>query len=246
MDARSSDRRLPFRLIYHEDYDLNFGFHVFPSQKYRLVREKLVEEGFAAAGDFLEPSAPEEDELLLVHERDWIDRLKNGTLSYLDVRRLEVPYSRRMVDAFFLAAGGTKLAARCAIEEGVGFNIGGGFHHAFAGHGEGFCAINDVAIAVRVLLRDRSIRRAVIIDCDVHHGNGTAAIFAGDPNVCTVSLHQKNNYPAEKPPSTIDVHLPDGIGDAEYLARLESVCESALDGFQPDIVFYLARANPYR
>jgi len=245
MEATSTERLLPFRLVYHEEYDLNFGQHVFPSKKYQHIRERMLAEGFAAAGDFIQPMAAENSELLLVHDRDWIERLKNGTLSFFDVRRLEVPYSRRMVSAFLLAAGGTTLAARCALDDGIGFNVGGGFHHAFPDHGEGFCAINDIAVAVRVLQREQLIRRAVILDCDVHQGNGTAAIFAGDPDVYTVSLHQQHNYPAEKPPSTIDVPLADGVRDEEYLGRLTDVCQAAITGFQPDILVYVAGADPY-
>mgnify|MGYP001107995179 FL=1 len=245
MDAPSSKSKLPFKLIYHEGYDLNFGPHVFPSQKYRLIRDRLLSTGFAGEDDLLEPDSASEADLLLVHEKDWIDRLKNGTLSFGDIRRLEVPYSRQMVRAFFLAAGGTILAAECALRDGIGFNIGGGFHHAFPGHGEGFCAIHDVAVAIRALQRRGRIRRALVVDCDVHHGNGTAAIFSGDPSVFTLSIHQYNNYPAEKPPSSIDIHLPDGVGDEEYLTRLYAPCEVAVTGFRPEIMFYIAGADPY-
>jgi len=245
MDAPSSKSKLPFKLIYHEGYDLNFGPHVFPSQKYRLIRDRLLSTGFAGEDDLLEPDSASEADLLLVHEKDWIDRLKNGTLSFADIRRLEVPYSRQMVRAFFLAAGGTILAAECALRDGIGFNIGGGFHHAFPGHGEGFCAIHDVAVAIRALQRRGRIRRALVVDCDVHHGNGTAAIFSGDPSVFTLSIHQYNNYPAEKPPSSIDIHLPDGVGDEEYLTRLYAPCEVAVTGFRPEIMFYIAGADPY-
>jgi len=245
MDVPSSKPRLPFKLIYHEGYDPNFGPHVFPSQKYRLIRDRLLATGFATEEDLLEPASASEADLLLVHEKDWIDRLKNGTLSFADIRRLEVPYSRQMVRAFFLAAGGTTLAAECALRDGIGFNIGGGFHHAFPGHGEGFCAIHDVAVAIRALQTRGRIRRALVVDCDVHHGNGTAAIFAGDPSVFTLSIHQYNNYPAEKPPSSIDIHLPDGAGDEEYLTRLYAPCEAAVTGFRPEILFYIAGADPY-
>lgn len=245
MDAPTFDGKLPFKLIYHDGYDLNFGPHVFPSQKYRLIRDRLLATGFASEDDLLEPDPASEAELLLVHERDWIDRLRNGTLSFFDIRRLEVPYSRQMVRAFFLAAGGTILAGECALRDGVGFNIGGGFHHAFPGHGEGFCAIHDVAVAIRTLQKRGVIRRAMVVDCDVHQGNGTAAIFARDPSVFTLSIHQYNNYPAEKPPSSIDIHLADGVGDEEYLTKLCPAYEAAVTGFRPDILFYIAGADPY-
>lgn len=245
MEPRATDGKLPFPLIYHDGYDLNFGPHVFPSHKYRLIRERLLATGFAAEADFLEPAPASEEDLLLVHERSWIERLKNGTLSFQDIRRLEVPYSRQMVRAFFLAAGGSILAGEQAREDGIGFNIGGGFHHAFPDHGEGFCAIHDVAVAIRALQRRGLIRKAMVIDCDVHQGNGTAAIFAGDPDVFTLSIHQFNNYPAVKPPSTIDIHLEDGAGDQEYLSKLAAAAEPAIAGFRPDLVFYIAGADPY-
>ena len=151
-----------------------------------------------------------------------------------------------MVEAFCLAAGGTTLAARLALQEGVAFNVGGGFHHAFAGHGEGFCAINDIAVAIRVMQREGKIERAMVVDCDVHDGNGTAAIFAHDPSVFTISIHQFHNYPAVKPPSTVDVHLPDGVSNDEYLDRLAKAYLFPLDGFRPQLVVYVAGADPYR
>ncbi|MBX5494841.1 MAG: histone deacetylase [Bryobacteraceae bacterium] len=237
---------LPFRLIYHNGYDLKFGDHVFPSQKYRLIREQLLSEGFAMPEDLVSPEPAPDDDILLVHEKGWVDRLKNGTLSYMEILRLEVPYSRQMVEGFFLAAGGTTLAGRLALQHGMAFNIGGGFHHAFPGHGEGFCAIHDVAVAIRVLQQERLIRRAMVVDCDVHHGNGTAAIFANDDSVFTLSIHQFNNYPAVKPPSNIDIHLEDGVGDAEYLERLQGPYETSIAEFQPDILMYVAGADPYR
>ena len=237
---------LGFRLIYHDGYDLNLGAHVFPSQKYRLIRERLLGTGIAEPGDLLAPEAASEEQLLLVHESDWVRRLKTGTLTYEDILRLEIPYSRRMVDAFWLAAGGTILAARCALNHGIGYNIGGGFHHAYPGHGEGFCAVHDVAVAVRALQKEGKIARALVVDCDVHHGNGTAAIFADDPTVFTLSIHQFNNYPFHKPPSTLDIHLEDGVGDEEYLAKLRAAYSKAVAGFAPDMVFYVAGADPYR
>src|SRR5437773_8663809 len=195
---------LPFKLVYHEGYDLNLGPHVFPSQKFRLIKERLLADGFAAPEDFVSPEPASNDDLLLVHERGWIQRLKNGTLSQEEILQLEIPYSPEMSRAFWLAAGGTTLAARLALDEGVSFNVGGGFHHAFPDHGEGFCAINDIAVAIRKMQHDGKIHRAMVVDCDVHHGNGTAAIFAGDPAVFTLSIHQYNNYPVRKPPSTVD------------------------------------------
>jgi acetoin utilization deacetylase AcuC-like enzyme len=237
---------LPFKLIYHDGYDLNLGAHVFPSQKFRLIRDRLLASGFAKPADFVQPEPATDEDLLLVHQRGWITRLKQGTLDYLELMKLEIPYSRQMVEAFWLAAGGTTLAARLALQDRIGFNIGGGFHHAFAGHGEGFCAINDVAVAIRKLQQERLIERAMVVDCDVHDGNGTAAIFAGDASVFTLSIHQLNNYPSIKPPSNIDVDLEDGIGDAEYLSRLGTACRKGLSESQPQLVMYVAGADPYR
>lgn len=236
---------LPFHLVYHDGYDLKLGGHVFPAQKYRLIRERLLAEGFAGPGDFRVPERVDDEQMMLVHDRGWIQRLKFGTLSYHEIVKLEIPYSRHVVEGFWLAAGGTVLAAREALTGGIGFNIGGGFHHAFAAHGEGFCAIHDVAVAIRTLQREGAIRSALVIDLDVHQGNGTASIFHGDANVKTISFHQRDNYPYEKPPSTIDVHLPDGVGDAEYLPELQEVCSLAIPGYRPDILFYVAGADPY-
>lgn len=241
----SGDRKLPFHLVYHDRYDLNLGGHVFPAQKYRLIRERLLADGVAAAADFVAPTPVADEDLLAVHDRAWVQKLKHGTLSYHDILKLEIPYSSQMVDGMMLATGGSILAAEHALADGIGFNIGGGFHHAFAGHGEGFCAINDIAVAVRALQRRGRIQRALVVDLDVHHGNGTAAIFAGDDSVFTLSVHQYANYPQEKPPSTLDVHLADGVGDAEYLAALAG-CAEKIGAFAPEFICYVAGADPYR
>ncbi|MBZ5578028.1 MAG: histone deacetylase [Acidobacteriia bacterium] len=236
---------LPFRLVYHPHYDLHLGPHVFPSQKYRLLRERLLHTKFATEQDFVEPEPATDEDILRVHDPVWVDKLKHGTLSYHEILKLEIPYSRQTMDAFWTAAGGTILAARMALDSGLGFNLGGGFHHAFAGHGEGFCAINDIAVAVRRLQKDAAIRRAMVVDADVHHGNGTAAIFAGDSSVFTLSIHQANNYPTEKPLSSMDIHLPDGTGDQEYLERLQNGLAAALTMFRPELLVYVAGADPY-
>ncbi len=233
------------RFVYSDRYDLNLGDHVFPSKKFRWLHDRLIRTRFAKPEDFTEPEPATDEDMLLVHDPEWVAKLRNGTLTYQDILRLEIPYSRQMVDAFWLAAGGTVLAARFALASGVGFNVGGGFHHAFPDHGEGFCAINDIGVAIRRLQRDRAIRRAMVVDCDVHHGNGTAAIFAGDPSVFTLSIHQFNNYPSEKPPSSLDINLPDGVGDAEYLNRLGNGYRAALAMFHPELVIYVAGADPF-
>ena len=237
---------LPFRLVYSEGYDLRLGDHVFPSKKYKWLHDRLLRTRFAAREDFVAPEPAADEDVLRVHDAEWVTRLRSGTLTYQDILRLEIPYSRQMVEAFWLAAGGTTLAARLALSAGVGFNVGGGFHHAFPDHGEGFCAINDVAVAVRRLQHEGAIERAMVVDCDVHHGNGTAGIFTGDRSVFTLSIHQFNNYPSEKPPSSLDIHLADGIGDAEYLHRLGNGYRAALGMFKPELVIYLAGGDPYQ
>ncbi|MBL8176675.1 MAG: histone deacetylase [Bryobacterales bacterium] len=231
--------------VYHDLYDLQFGDHVFPTVKYKLVRQALIDKGVLDPAEIFTPDPATDDDVALVHTSEWIRKLKFGTISYTDILRLEIPYSQQVIRAFWLAAGGTILASRLALQRGLGFNIGGGFHHAFPDHGEGFCAIHDVAIAVRRLQRDGLAPKAMIIDTDVHHGNGTAAIFADDPSVFTLSIHQRDNYPEIKPPSSIDIHLEDNIGDSEYIRRLSETINIAIPGFRPDIIHYVAGADPY-
>lgn len=267
---------LPFKLIYRDAYYLPIGNHVFPAEKYRRVRERLISTGVAEPGDFLEPPAANDQDILLVHKPEYVQKLKNGTLSPREEMEMEIPYSRDLVEAFWLAAGGSILAARQALADKICISIGGGFHHAHPDHGEGFCMIHDVAVAIRRLQRDDKIRTAMTVDCDVHQGNGTAAIFAGTRtesvplpsvsaptldqkwaaktrmrgahagDVFTISLHQHNNYPLYKPPSSIDVDLPDGIGDDDYLAWLDNALSSGLRQFEPDLICYIAGADPYR
>jgi acetoin utilization deacetylase AcuC-like enzyme len=268
---------LRFKLVYTDAYYLPIGEHVFPAQKYRLIHQQLLHDRIAEPTDFIEPQPATDEDVLLVHTREYVDKLKTGMLSAREELTLEVPFSDELVKAFWLAAGGSILAAERALDDGIAFNIGGGFHHAFPDHGEGFCMIHDVGIAVRRMQRDNKIARAMIVDCDVHHGNGTAAIFgeasanAGPSHVSsswsapmfqpakpasvkeahpcgdvfTISLHQENNYPAWKPPSCIDVNLPDRTGDAEYLAWLDNALSSGLRQFEPDLLCYLAGADPY-
>ena len=233
------------RVIYSKDYDLNLGNHVFPSIKYRLIKEKLLRDQIVNSEDIVEPRAASEDDIALVHARDYIRKLQAGKLSYLEILKLEIPYSPELVRAVWLAAGGSILAGRLALQDGACANIGGGFHHAYPDHGEGFCALNDFAIGIRRLQKDKIIERAMTVDCDVHHGNGTAAIFAGDESVFTLSIHQLNNYPYPKPASTLDINLHDGAEDAEYLDELGKGLDQALASFQPDLIYYVAGADPY-
>ena len=237
---------LPFKLVYHDRYDLNLGAHVFPSQKYRLVHDALLAEGFADASDFLIPEPARDADVLLVHSQEYVHKLKTGTLSYAEQLRMEIPYSLELIEACWLAAGGSILAARRALADGWAANIGGGFHHAYPDHGEGFCVLHDVAIAIRRMQFDRAIETAIVIDTDVHHGNGTAAIFGGDSTVFTMSIHQENNYPYPKPPSSLDINLEDGVGDDDYLAILDKHLHQAFEQFQPGLIFYIGGADPYR
>jgi acetoin utilization deacetylase AcuC-like enzyme len=236
---------LPFKLVYHEHYDLNLGAHVFPSQKFRLIFETLIREDIATRRDFLRPDPASDEDILRVHTLDWVRRLKTGTLTASEVMMLEVPYSQKLVEAVWLAAGGTILAAQSALRDGFGANLSGGFHHAYPEHGEGFCAVHDVAVAIRKLQAEGSTKRAIVVDTDVHHGNGTAAIFRNDPSVFTLSIHQANNYPAHKPPSSLDLNMDDRADDDEYLGVLIPAVQKALDTFQPEILFYVGGADPY-
>ena len=237
---------LPFKLIYHDGYDLHLGAHVFPSQKFRLIAEKLLADRIATNEDFVRPEAASDADILRVHTKDWVHKLKTGTLTRSEEMKLEVPYSQELVDAFWLAAGGTIAAAQVALRDGFGCNLGGGFHHAYPGHGEGFCAIHDVAVAIRRMQHDGAIRKAMVVDTDVHHGNGTAAIFSRDDSVFTLSIHQLNNYPSHKPASTLDLNMEDGVSDQEYLNALLPAVRHALDSFHPEMVFYVGGADPYR
>jgi acetoin utilization deacetylase AcuC-like enzyme len=233
-------------LVYSDRYDLNLGSHVFPSVKYKLVRQKLLADQLARETDFLEPEPAEDRDVLLVHTAEYVRKLKTGTLSAFEIARLEIPYSPELVRAVWLSAGGSILAGRRALADGAAVNIGGGFHHAFPGHGEGFCVIHDVAIAIRKLQAEGVIQKAMTVDLDVHHGNGTAFLFARDRSVFTFSMHQENNYPPEKPPGDLDVGLPDGCDDEQYLHLLRQNLDHALSAFHPDLIFYLAGADPYR
>jgi acetoin utilization deacetylase AcuC-like enzyme len=235
---------LPFRLVYHRGFNVDLGPHVFPSRKYAELRQLLLESGVAEEADFVAPEPASDAELLRVHTPEYLRKLESGDFSEAEALALEVPWSRELVTAFRLAAGAAALAGRLARAERCCIAVCGGFHHAFPDHGEGFCLLHDVAIAVRGLRDAGEAQRVAIVDLDVHHGNGTAAIFADDPDVFSVSLHQQHNYPAFKPPSTLDVGLPDRTGDEAYLEALAEPLRRALE-FRPQLLFYLAGADPY-
>ena len=237
---------LPFKLVYHPRYDLDLGPHVFPSQKFKLVHDSLLSEGIADAGDFLEPEPASDEDILRVHTPAWVKKLRTDSLTASERMKLEIPFSRATVRAFWLAAGGSMLAGRRALQDGFCANLGGGFHHAYPGHGEGFCMIHDVAVAIRSLQAAGAIRTAMVVDTDVHQGNGTAAIFTNDATVLTLSIHQENNYPLPKPPSDEDIGLEDGTRDAEYLEALEKGLMRCFARLNPDLIFYVGGADPFR
>jgi acetoin utilization deacetylase AcuC-like enzyme len=235
---------LPFKLLFHPGFTVDLGPHVFPAQKYRLVRERLLQDGLAAPEDFVTPEPATDQDLLRVHTRAYLAKATSGRFTAPELRVLEVPWSPELAAGCRLAAGAAIEAGRLARRDGCAFVLGGGFHHAFPDHGEGFCLINDVAVAVVSLRAAGELARVAIVDLDVHHGNGTAAILGDDPLSFTLSIHQEDNYPGFKPPGRLDIGLPDGTGDEEYLAALDAALSAAL-GFSPELVYYLAGADPY-
>lgn len=226
-------------------YEVDIGPHVFPTLKYRRVREVLEEDGTLRHSAIRPPERADREDLERVHTAEYLDKVESGNLSLWEERILEVPFSPELREAFLLCCGGSILAGRLAVEEGVAVHLGGGFHHAFADHGEGFCLLNDVAVAVRALMARDAIRRAAVVDLDVHQGNGTAAIFQGDPAVFTFSMHQERNYPSPKPPGDLDVGLEDATDDETYLALLREHLPAAVVDHTPDLVFYLAGADAF-
>jgi len=247
-------------IVYSARYHIDIGLHVFPTDKYRRVRDRLIETGVCRASDVVEPDPASWDDLALVHTPDYLARLRSGEMAIEDLAQLELPWSPQMVEGFRLMVGGTIRAAEIACGGEVpnrkpqvadhgsqvaslAIHLGGGLHHAFPNHGEGFCPFNDVAVAVRVLQR-RGLERVAIVDLDVHHGNGTAFIFESDPRVFTFSMHQQHNYPMWKPRGSLDIGLADGTHDATYLAALEGALPEVM-AHRPDCVFYLAGADPY-
>ena len=219
--------------------------HKFPMAKYSRLRERILAEGIIGADRLHEAPAAGWDDLRLVHDPAYVDAVANGTVPPDIQRRIGFPWSPQMVERARRSVGATIAAAQAALDDGAAANLAGGTHHAFADRGEGFCVFNDVAVASRVLQRDDHARRIAIVDLDVHQGNGTAAIFAGDPSVFTFSMHGAQNFPFRKEISDLDVPLADGMGDAEYLELLQAHLPSVLNSHQPDFVFYLAGADPY-
>ena len=218
--------------------------HIFPIRKFELVRDRLLSEGTLHPAELHEPAPASPDDVLLVHTHDYVSRLCTGNLTPKEIRRLGLPWSESLVRRSFYATGGTIAATHAALAGGYASNLAGGTHHSFADRGEGFCVLNDVAIAIRAMRERKLFRRAAIVDCDVHQGNGTATIFTGDVDTFTFSIHGANNYPLFKAQSTLDVELPDGTSDDEYLATLSRHLTTVFT-HDPEIVFYLAGADPY-
>lgn len=227
-------------------YAVELGDHVFPTEKYGLVLDRLRDEDGLASVDIVEPEPADEEHLLLVHTPEYVASCRDGTLSPWEILQLEIPWSPELFDASSRCVQGSILAAEIALGSGAGVHVGGGFHHAFPDHGEGFCVFNDHSIAIRKMLADGRIETALVVDCDLHHGNGTAAVFADEPEVATFSIHQENIYPAVKPASTVDVGLPPGTGDPEYLELLRDRLLPLVREHRPDLVCYVAGADPYR
>jgi len=217
--------------------------HRFPMAKYRLLRERVIGDGIMPASRVLEPDRAQAVDVRLVHTGSYVDEIDAGRLDSAAERRLGFPWSPALVERSYRSVGGTIAASRAALEHGIAINLSGGTHHAFADHGEGFCVFNDVAIAIRTLQRDGRLTRAVIIDLDVHQGNGTNAIFAGDERVFTFSMHGAKNYPFHRVPGCVDVELPDGTGDDAYIGILAAALPSVLRSAGAALAVYLAGAD---
>jgi len=219
--------------------------HRFPMKKYSMLRERVAAAGICGPGEMRVPEPVTDAEVLTAHEPGYLEKVVTGTLTAKEVRRIGFPWSRRMVERSRRASGGTLGACRAALEEGVAANLAGGTHHAFADRGEGFCVLNDSAIASRVLLEEGLVGRVVVVDTDVHQGNGTAAILEDDERVFTFSIHGDKNFPFHKEESDLDVPLPDGADDGEYLSALEGALEGILDLESWDLAIFLAGADPF-
>lgn len=237
-------RLLP--IVHHPDYtaDTPDG-HRFPMQKFAQLAEILRADGLAPHG-FVTPEPISRDDLIRAHTPAYVDGVLNRTLDAIAVRRIGFTLTERVVLRAQLATAGTLLAARLALQEGLACNSAGGSHHARADQGAGFCVFNDVAVAASVLLAEGSVKQILVVDLDVHHGDGTALIFRDEPRVFTFSLHCDDNWPLEKPPSDLDVALPKGTGDAVYLAALDESLPAMLDQVRPDLVFYIAGVDPHQ
>jgi acetoin utilization deacetylase AcuC-like enzyme len=236
----------PMRLWAHDRWRFPLPErHRFPIDKYALLRERVVADGIVAAADVLEPAPVPWDWLEAVHDRALVWRIRDGSLTLREARGLGLPWSPELVERGRRAVGGTVAAARFAVEHGLGMNLGGGTHHAGRDFARGYCLFNDVGVALSVLRADGLASRALVVDCDVHQGDGTAHLFADDPATFTVSLHGARNYPFQRIRSDLDVDLASGTADADYLAALDEALDFALPRAQPEMAFYLAGADPW-
>lgn len=234
------------RFIYSPKYEVDLGEHILPTVKFRLIKDRLIELGVAKAEDFEEPPPAKDEDILLVHTAAYLDKLRWGTLTAEELTVLDLPFSQEMVEAAWIGVEGTIRAARYALEMGLGVHIGGGGHHAFPDHGAGYCVFNDSAIAIRVLQREERIVKAMIVDGDVHQGDGTAFIFREDRSVFTCSIHEQDIYPEVKQRSDLDIGLPSGTADERYLEELSRHFLPALEVFRPQLLIYVAGADPYQ
>jgi acetoin utilization deacetylase AcuC-like enzyme len=219
--------------------------HRFPITKYALLRESIEQAGLVAPEDLIESEPATDEQILRVHTAEYLQKLKDGTLTDKEQRRLGLPWSLALLERSRRSVGGTLASAKAALAEGLAMNLAGGTHHAYPEHGEGFCVFNDVAITIRALQAEGLLTKAVVLDCDVHQGNGTAAIFENDDSVFTFSVHGEKNFPLHKEKSDLDLELPDNTDDADYLEAIEYGVERALAAAQPQLAFYLAGADPF-
>ena len=235
------------KLYYCDTFELPLPEnHRFPMTKYTLLRERIAESQLSLGCELKLPPSASDEEILLVHDFDYLDRIKSGRLTDVQIRRIGFPWSPEMVERSRRSTGATVAAAEAAITDGISANLAGGTHHAFADSGQGYCVFNDVCVAAKTIQRrHRSVGRVMVVDCDVHQGNGTASIAADDPTLFSLSVHCSVNFPFKKTDGDLDIALPPGTQDDEYLSRLKAGIDSAMGQFSPDFVFYVAGADPF-
>ena len=233
------------KLFYSPKYQVDIGSHVFPTVKYAMIHDRLIKEGIVKEKDFIDPGMASDKDFLLVHTPEYVRKLKTGNFSFFEINKMEIPYKKELIEPSWICANGSIQSCKEALKNGIGVHVGGGFHHAYPDHGEGFCLVNDIAVGIRRCLKDKDIKRAMVIDCDLHQGNGTAVIFQNEPNVFTFSIHQENNYPT-KEKSDLDIGLEDGVEDEEYLDHLRKHVPKIIKDFKPELIVYLAGADPYK
>jgi len=244
VDNRNSEIPNRMKFVFSDKYLMNFGTHVFPTEKYRMIKEKLLTNGWVTEKNFVDPPPPNIDDIRLVHTKEYIDDMLNLRWTSRTMRS-ELPLSWQIIEGYFTAASGTILTCHLALEDGICLHIGGGFHHAFPDHGEGFCYVNDVAVGIRKLQQEKKVERIAVIDCDLHQGNGTAKIFQDDETVFTFSIHQEHLYPI-KEQSDWDIGLDDYASDATYLHYLRSAVPKIIENHKPQFIVYVAGADPYK